>query len=178
MTATMSIDGRIALWPQRILLEPDVGAAWAALQSPGAATLLAERSRLLNERFGPTTAVLSGSGSFVTEPGGPLPPMADDPGDLLHDFLPEVICAQPGHQGWFVVTDSRGRVRWAIKRVDGSDLLVLVTRSTPPEYLATCAPSRSATWWSAAIGSTSALPCNGCRIGSEWRVCSRMAAAD
>lgn len=132
----MSIDGRIALWPNRILLEPDAGAAWAGLQTPGATSLLAERHRLLSDRFGPAMAVLNGSGSFVTEPGGPLPSVADRLEDLLDDFLPDAVCAQPEHQSWFVVADSRGRVRWDIKRVDGSDLLILTTSSTPPEYLA------------------------------------------
>ncbi|MGI8417258.1 MAG: dihydrofolate reductase family protein [Nakamurella sp.] len=136
VTATMSIDGRIALWPNRILLEPEVGAAWSALETPGATSLLQERQRPLTDRFGSTMAVLSGSGSFGTEPGSRLPSVDDDPDALLHDFLPAAVCAQPAHQKWFVVTDSRGRVRWSIKRVDGSDLLVLVTRSTPPEYLA------------------------------------------
>lgn len=140
MTATMSIDGRIALWPKRILLEPEVGAAWSALETPGATSLLQERQRLLTDRFGSTMAVLSGSGSFVTEPDNRLPPVVvDDPDALLEDFLPAAVCAQPAHEKWFAVTDSRGRGRGrgrrSVKRVDGNDLLILVTRSTPPEYL-------------------------------------------
>lgn len=134
--ATMSIDGRIALWSKRILLEPEVGAAWSAMEPPGAKNLEQERDRLLSERFGPTLAVLSGSGSFASELGSWPPRVADDAADLLHDFLPDAVDAQPEHVRWFVVTDSRGRVRWSLKQVDGSDLLVLVARSTPPEYLA------------------------------------------
>ena len=43
---------------------------------------------------------------------------------------------------WFTVVDSRGRIRWTEKHPDW-DVLVLVCRSTPADYLDTCDGSAS-----------------------------------
>jgi 2,5-diamino-6-(ribosylamino)-4(3H)-pyrimidinone 5'-phosphate reductase len=64
-----------------------------------------------------------------------------NPASLYEDFLPETVVSRPGHQGWFTVVDSRGRVRWFYKEFPdeewkGWHLLVLVSRRTPVEYLA------------------------------------------
>lgn len=71
-----------------------------------------------------------------------LPTEFDEPADVLYtDFLPEEIVQRPGHEKWFTVVDSRGRVFWETKRarrhLSGEfDVLVLVARATPAANLA------------------------------------------
>lgn len=48
------------------------------------------------------------------------------------DFLPDSLRSHPGR--WFVVIDSRARVRWAATEEDGTKLAVLVSRTTPAAY--------------------------------------------
>jgi 2,5-diamino-6-(ribosylamino)-4(3H)-pyrimidinone 5'-phosphate reductase len=85
-------------------------------------------------------AVLEGSGTFVTESAGALTRLSTEfgqPPDILYaDFLPEEVVERPDRKQWFTVVDSRGRVRWTMKRNGGFDLLVLAARATPVEYLA------------------------------------------
>ena len=135
VTATVSVDGRIALHPDRILLDPAVGSVWSSLHPAGATTMIEERTELLKRQHRPQ-AVLNGSGSFTTGMGSPLPAFTDDPRVLLADFLPHDVAEGPLHEQWFVVADGRGRARWHMKSEGGFDLLILVARSTPPEYLA------------------------------------------
>lgn len=135
MTATVSVDGRIALHPDRILLDPAVGAVWSSLHPAGATSMIEERTQLINRQHRPQ-AVLNGSGSFTTGMGSPLPSFTGDPRELLADFLPDDVADGPHHERWFVVADGRGRARWHTKSDGGYDLLILVARSTPSEYLA------------------------------------------
>jgi riboflavin biosynthesis pyrimidine reductase len=87
-------------------------------------------------------AVLEGSGSFAPDnfQPEPLPAVEGDLADLYQDNLPEEI-VHVENRRWFTVVDGRGRVRWVYKEFPGDlwagfYLLVLVSNSTPPEYLA------------------------------------------
>ncbi|WP_433365283.1 dihydrofolate reductase family protein [Actinoplanes sp. CA-142083] len=129
---TASVDGRIALRRDDLLMHPPAAGEWAALQPPGFAGVEAQRSADIGTRHGPQ-AELAGSGSLVPSPS-PSPsllPPSDDPA-LYDDF----VVSAPGREKWFAVIDGRGRVRWTIKRVGTSDLLVLACRATPSGYLA------------------------------------------
>lgn len=65
-----------------------------------------------------------------------LPVYDGDAAALYTHFLPEDITGQPSPPHyWLTVVDSRGRVRWTEKHA-GWDVLVLVARSTPADYLA------------------------------------------
>ena len=48
------------------------------------------------------------------------------------DFLPANLRTHPGR--WFVVIDSRARIRWTMVEVDGTRLAVLLSRTTPAAY--------------------------------------------
>lgn len=132
--ALASLDGRLTVAPEAVLLYGDERWTAAAGQNEDAyAGLMAE--------FQPQ-AFLEGSGSFSPPgtPGQPLPPFEGDPAPLYRDFLPEHIVNVPGRK-WFTVVDGGGRVRWFYKEFPGDAwagwyLLVLVSRATPPEYLA------------------------------------------
>jgi 2,5-diamino-6-(ribosylamino)-4(3H)-pyrimidinone 5'-phosphate reductase len=131
-----SVDGRLTISPETLLLYGDE--RW----NRAAGNEISPAWRKLKEIHQPQ-AVLEGSGSFVLERSEPetLPPVGGDTGSLYQDFLPESVINRPGHQGWFTVVDSRGRVRWFYKEFPdkewkGWHLLVLVSRRTPPEYLA------------------------------------------
>lgn len=126
-----SVDGRIALSPGIPLLFDPRWASLAGDDDPYARILAEHRPG----------ALLEGSGSFVAEGAEPEAlPAAPEEGDLLlEDFLPEEAVAR-ARKGWMTVTDSRGVVRWMYKEWPGEDwagwhLLVLVTQSTPLEYL-------------------------------------------
>jgi 2,5-diamino-6-(ribosylamino)-4(3H)-pyrimidinone 5'-phosphate reductase len=120
VSVSSSVDGRITLSPSRLLMDPANAAVWASLASSTAADI------------GAHDAVLEGSGSLVAADAGALELPAAD-GAVHEDFLPD---PEAGHERWFVVVDGRGRVRWTMTRAGGTDLLVLVARSTPAAYLA------------------------------------------
>jgi riboflavin biosynthesis pyrimidine reductase len=48
------------------------------------------------------------------------------------DFRPASLRTHPGP--WYVVIDSRARIRWTLFEVDGTKLAVLVSRTTPAAY--------------------------------------------
>ncbi len=133
-----SVDGRVTLRRDRLLMDEDASRTWRSLQPPSALALLALRTAELDRLYHPE-AILEGSGTFVTETDQPppaLPPTTDAPQALWADHLPVEVTQRPGHERWFVVVDGRGRVRWEIKQDGGTDLLVLVAHGTPAEYLA------------------------------------------
>lgn len=138
VSATMSVDGRLALGRDRPLISEENGRVWRSVYSPSADHLASARSSQLTELYHPE-AVIEGSGTFVPGTAGPvgdLPEPSLSVEVLLTDFLPEEKANRPGHESWFTVVDSRGRVRWEMTGDGGVDLLVLVARSTPPPYLA------------------------------------------
>ncbi len=131
-----SVDGRIAVSPDVLLLGGDE--RW---QSMGELSDALEWLRFTHK----PQATLEGSGSFVREGDepAPLPPFDGNPAGLYTDFVPADVVQRPGHRGWFVAVDGRGRVRGWIKdgsvfgeAFEGWHLLVLVAHGTPPEYLA------------------------------------------
>jgi 2,5-diamino-6-(ribosylamino)-4(3H)-pyrimidinone 5'-phosphate reductase len=131
-----SLDGKLAGGPGSVLLWGDPKFCAIA----GAGTTY-ER---LMDAYRPD-AILEGSGSFVHRGAGParLPELEGSvlpDVDLYRDYLPESVVDRPGHRGWFVVVDSRGRVAWTYKEFPspewrGWHLLVLVASSTPARYL-------------------------------------------
>ncbi len=131
-----SLDGRLAASRDHLLLWGDE--RWSALHTGSDAF---SWLRFLHE----PEATLEGSGSFVREGDEPepLPPPAGDGAALYEDFLPEAVVERPGHAGWFIVVDGRGRGRGWMKdgavfgeSWQGWHLLVLVGQHTPAAYLA------------------------------------------
>ncbi len=136
VAATASVDGRLTLAPDVLLLYGAVDERWQAVAGSSD-----EVYKRLEFTYKPQV-FLEGSGSFVTESAEPepLPPVAGDPRALYQDFLPDDIIHHPDRR-WFTAVDSRGRVRWAYKEWSeegwvGWHLLVLAAHRTPPEYLA------------------------------------------
>lgn len=123
LTTSTSVDGRITLGRDQLLLDPQVGARWSTMTVPGAFEI---RHAQIDAQ-----AVLEGSGSFVgpdaVAPPWPRPTLGDDL--LWQDHLPSRASR------WFVVADSRGRVDWTFTGDADLKLHVLVCRSTPPGYL-------------------------------------------
>jgi riboflavin biosynthesis pyrimidine reductase len=135
MSVTASVDGRVTLGRDRLLLSEEAGRVWHSMHPAGADAVYEARTALLEELYAPT-AILEGSGTFVTADAAPLElPPADDDG-LFEDYLPPEVVKHPDHRKWFTVVDGRGRVHWDQKGGDGIDLLLLVARTTPPSYLA------------------------------------------
>ena len=133
--SSASLDGKLSVAPGVLLLFGEE--RW---QKVGGKSFAYERVKTLHQ----PQATLEGSGSMLTEEAQPepLPAFSGDPAPLYNDYLPESIVDRPGHKGWFSVVDGRGRIRWVYKTGDawpgfeGWYLLVLVSHSTPPEYLA------------------------------------------
>ncbi len=129
-----SVDGRITTAPGVLLMFPEP--RWQAVAPKS------ETYEHLKQAYRPQS-YLEGSLSLTPEgqPAEPLPPVEGDPAPLYQDYLPAQIVNRPGAVGWFTCVDSRGRVRWFYKEFPdeawkGWYLLVLVSRGTPPEYLA------------------------------------------
>lgn len=133
-----SVDGRLAVSPDRLLLYGDE--RWEAISGSSDFDLFHWLSTTHNVQ-----ATLEGSGSLVREGNEPdlLPSFEGDAATLYEDFLPKAVIQRPGHRGWFTLVDGRGRCRGLIK--DGSvfgeswqgwHLLVLAGHHTPAEYLA------------------------------------------
>jgi len=135
----MSLDGRVTLGRDRLLLEADTSQVWRSLHPPSAQAAAQARSSQLAELYHPE-AILEGSGTFVRTDAGPLTPppaQVSNPDDELYfDFLPIDKVDRPGRQTWFAVVDSRGRVRWEMTGGGAVELLVLVAQATPAAYLA------------------------------------------
>lgn len=126
ITTTASVDGRIALSRDTVLLQPDAGRRWAAMKPPGTDEFLGAR----RAEHG-ATVTIEGSGSFVV-PGAPraelpVPRLAE--AELRRDAIPRRT------PSWFVVADSRGRVDWTFAGDDSTALVVLVCEATPSGYL-------------------------------------------
>ncbi|WP_432885904.1 RibD family protein [Kribbella sp. CA-245084] len=130
---TASVDGRVTVVRDRLLLSDEARQLWRSFWPEGFTTVNDARTALLEELYAPT-AILEGSGTFVTADTGPLElPEATISYD---DFLPDEVVNHPAHRKWFTVVDSRGRVLWTEKGGAGIDLLVLTSRATPTAYLA------------------------------------------
>jgi len=130
----MPVDARLTLSPHTLLLYGDP--RWAAMMGGEADTY----PRLMAE-YRPQ-AFLEGSGSFCLEgeSPSPLPAFSGEAARLYAHYLPAEIVDQPNRR-WMTVVDGRGRARWVYKEFPGEEwagwyLLILVHRSTPPEYLA------------------------------------------
>lgn len=139
VSVNMSVDGRVALRRNSPLMQGEEGRAWNALWPASTKGVEAARSEEIERLYAPE-AILEGSGSLVADTVEPLVGLDarfDGPVDELYsDFLPPSVRERPSPQKWFTVVDSRGRVRWTTKSQGGYDVLVLVTRATPPSYLA------------------------------------------
>ncbi|WP_433167468.1 RibD family protein [Kribbella sp. CA-247076] len=132
-----SVDGKVALTREAILMHPPSSALWAAMTPYADDPVSIDVLEVVREQYG-CNAVLEGSGSLVAEDEVPeeLPAYDGDTAELYQHFLPPDITGQPSPPHlWFTVVDSRGRVRWTEKH-ENWDALVLVARSTPPDYLA------------------------------------------
>ncbi|MGW7682464.1 RibD family protein [Kribbella sp. NPDC054772] len=131
-----SVDGKVALARDALLMHQPSSDLWAAMTPPAADPASFDVLEVLRQQYG-CNAILEGSGSLVTEDTIPeeLPAYDGDIAELYQHFLPPDITAQPSppHM-WFTVVDSRGRVRWTEKH-ENWDALVLVARSTPADYL-------------------------------------------
>jgi riboflavin biosynthesis pyrimidine reductase len=109
---------------------------WGSMTPPAADSVAIDVLELVSREYG-CNVVLEGSGSFVSDREIPdeLPAFDGDAAALYAHFLPENVTRQPSPPHyWLAVVDSRGRVRWTEKHADW-DVLVLVARSTPADYL-------------------------------------------
>lgn len=131
-----SVDGRLTIAPDVLLLYGDE--RWQAAAGTNDDAYQAIKS------IHQPQATLEGSASFILPSAQPepLPPFTGDTAPLYQDYLPQEIVseAQPSHK-WFTVVDSQGRVRWLYKEYPGEEWkgwypLVLVSRTTPSDYLA------------------------------------------
>jgi 2,5-diamino-6-(ribosylamino)-4(3H)-pyrimidinone 5'-phosphate reductase len=133
VSVTASVDGRVTLNRASRLLDEAAGRIWDSIHPGSADGLFAARRAEIERRYAPQV-VLEGSGTFVADTDGPitgLPAPSGGIAALYDDFLP----AQAGGR-WFAVVDGRGRIRWTHKTDAGRRLLVIVSRATPPPYLA------------------------------------------
>lgn len=134
--AAASADGRIASGPNKTMWE-DMADSEAATPAGGEVWRKVEGEV---KRIHRPQVDMLGSNSLAKEgePLEPLPPYAGDPAPLYEDFLPEAVVQRPGHAGWLVVVDGRGRLRSGFKGEPGSGwhMLHITARHAPPEYVA------------------------------------------
>jgi 2,5-diamino-6-(ribosylamino)-4(3H)-pyrimidinone 5'-phosphate reductase len=131
-----SVDGKVALARDALLMHEPSSDLWGSMTPRAADPVPIDIIEVVKQQYG-CNAILEGSGSLVTEDAIPekLPTYDGDAAGLYRHFLPPDITGLPSppHM-WFTVVDSRGRVRWTEKHQDW-DVLVLVARSTPADYL-------------------------------------------
>ena len=136
MSVSASVDGKVALTRQQILMQQPSGRLWSAMAPPDTDPMPGDFFDLVRREYG-CNATLEGSGSLVVDGSEPppLPAYEGDRSELYSDFLPPEITDQPSPPHlWFTMVDGRGRLRWTEKHPDW-DVLVLVCRSTPADYL-------------------------------------------
>lgn len=131
-----SVDGKVALTRDALLMRQPSTDLWESMTPRAADPVPIDIIEVVRQQYG-CNAILEGSGSLVTEDAIPaeLPAHDGDTAELYQHFLPPDITGLPSppHM-WFTVVDSRGRVRWNEKH-ENWDVLVLVARSTPADYL-------------------------------------------
>jgi 2,5-diamino-6-(ribosylamino)-4(3H)-pyrimidinone 5'-phosphate reductase len=138
--SSASVDGRIAVARNLPLLFGDP--RWQHIEAHGGPNAFPLFDWLMST-YRPQ-ATLEGSGSFIRDDDepAPLPPFEGESLSLYDDFLPESVLNRPERRGWFAAVDGRGRIRWHYKYgypdspFENWFALVLVSRRTPPEYLA------------------------------------------
>ncbi|MEV5961601.1 hypothetical protein AB0L70_07535 [Kribbella sp. NPDC051952] len=87
VSVTASVDGRVTLGRDRLLLSEEAGRVWRSLKPAGADAVESARTALLDELYSPT-AILEGSGTFVTEDARPLElPAADGVLSLRYEVV-------------------------------------------------------------------------------------------
>lgn len=132
-----SVDGKVALTREQILMGTRSGELFTAMSPPVADRLPFDLIEAARQLYG-CNATLEGSGSLVDNDAvpDPLPVYDGDPVPLYSHFLPseKLALPSPPHM-WFITVDGRGRVRWDEDH-ENWDILVLVCRSTPADYLA------------------------------------------
>lgn len=132
-----SVDGKVALTRDALLMQQPSSDLWAAMTPRAADPVPLDVLDVLRQQYG-CNAILEGSGSLVAESEIPddLPPYDGDTAGLYEHFLPADITRLPSPPlMWFTVVDSRGRVRWTENHENWA-ALVLVAQSTPAAYLA------------------------------------------
>jgi len=130
-----SVDGKVTLTRQQILMRQPSARLWADMAPPDTDLLREDFLELVRQQYG-CTATLEGSGSLAADDAEPpLPAFDGEPAQLYADFLPPEVTGQPSppHM-WFTAVDGRGRIRWTEKH-PGWSVLVLVCRTTPAAYL-------------------------------------------
>ena len=111
MSVSASVDGKVTLSRQQVLMQQPSGRLWAAMAPPDADPLPEDFFELVRRQYG-CNATLEGSGSLVADGADPppLPPHERDPAELYTDFLPPEVTGQPSPPHvWFTVVDGRGR---------------------------------------------------------------------
>jgi riboflavin biosynthesis pyrimidine reductase len=136
VSVVASVDGKVTLTRQQILMQQPSARLWANMVPPDADPLHEDFLELVRQQY-ECTATLQGSGSLAADDAElqPLPAFEGNAAELYADFLPPEVTGQPSppHM-WFTAVDSRGRIRWTEKH-PGWDVLVLVCRSTPADYI-------------------------------------------
>ncbi|NHJ39045.1 MAG: hypothetical protein FK731_03360 [Asgard group archaeon] len=132
-----TIDGRVTIAPDTTAFELLADDRWKEIDCVSKKV----RDFLWNEHK--PTVWLEGIYSFINSrtKHESLPKYKGNIDDLYNDFIAEHLSANKLNLSWCITTDSKGRGRWPIKtfkEVDGTvlNLLILVSNSTPPEYLA------------------------------------------
>ena len=134
MSVSASVDGKVTLTRQQVLMQKPSGRLWADMAPAEVDPLRADMLELVRRHYG-CNATLEGSGSLVTDAGEPpLPPYRGDPNQLYTDLLPAEVTGQPSPPHMWFTVDVRA---CSLDREhEGWDVLVLVCRSTPADYLA------------------------------------------
>jgi riboflavin biosynthesis pyrimidine reductase len=131
MYQVATADGRVALSPEVLVMDDD---RWPRYDEGGYSWVTARHQ---------PQVFLEGSGTFVlpdSEPLGVNIAQGMEPvTDLTEHFLPPEVLAST--RRWLAIIDSRGRVEWEYttfpgEQWEGVHLLVVVSRTTPPHYLA------------------------------------------
>ena len=136
VSVVASVDGKVTLSRQQILMQQPSARLWADMVPPAADPLHEDFLELVRQHYG-CTATLEGGGSLAADDAEPqpLPAFEGNAAGLYADFLPPEVTDQASPpRMWFAAVDGRGRIRWT-EQHPGWDVLVLVCRSTPADYL-------------------------------------------
>lgn len=129
-----SVDGRISIGPNLTMWDEIDDRRTRVMGGEAVWKQLEARLNAIHQ----PQADLLGSNSLIREGEAlrELPIYQGDPEPLYQDFLPDEVVHRPGHRGWLVVVDGRGRVRGGYKGEDDWQMLHLVSHRVSPDYLA------------------------------------------
>lgn len=134
----VSVDGRLTVAPDVLLMNGDE--RWTNLAGSSDVEKWLRQIHKPNAYLEGSNSLVSGTNKSEETFESPKNFDEQEASDLQKDFLPTEVINRSNHKGWFIMVDSRGKIKWKFKEYPSEEwvgwhVLVLVSKRTPLEHL-------------------------------------------